>query len=131
MVVSPHDLARLIVDDLEGYTKDVEETVEKTIHTVSKEALQAIQDSPDIQHLRQCSYGKGFRVKDIYKARGKNKGDYRLVITNLEYRLTHLLENGHAIWNGGRTRAFKHWINGQKVADTLPDRIKEALEREH
>lgn len=127
MNVSPEDLARLIADDLQAYADGINEAIEETIDAVAKEALQAIKDSPDIQHLKRFGYYKEFNVRDIYKARGKNKGYYKLVISNNEYRLTHLLENGHATRNGGRTRAFKHWANGQSVAETLPERIVEGI----
>jgi serine/threonine-protein kinase RIO1 len=125
--VTPEQLAKLIVDNLTDYTDEVREIVEETIDSVTKETLQAIKDSADIQHLKSFKYYKSFRIRDIYKARGKNKGYYKLVIANDQYRITHLLENGHAKSNGGRTRSFKHWINGQDVADTLPERIEVAL----
>lgn len=44
------------------------------------------------------------------------------------YRLAHLLERPHATRNGGRTRAFPHWVTGESgVLERLISNIKEAL----
>ena len=127
MKVDVDDLARLIAQDMAEYTEEVEEKVKETIDAVSQEALDAIKSSPGLSEVGGKKYKRGFKIVDEYKARGSHKGFYKLRITNKQYQLTHLLERGHAKRNGGRTGAFTHWANGQKVADTLPDRIKEAL----
>ena len=45
------------------------------------------------------------------------------------YRLTHLLEHGHAKLNGGRTRAFEHWGPAEKKAiDDFISDLREAIE---
>lgn len=122
-------LANLIAHSLEEYSEDVQDIMEKEINAVTTEALQAIRNSPAIQHMDNKGYRKGFYVKNIYKGRGEYKGQYRLVIANKKYRLGHLLEHGHAKLDGGRTKEFPHWANGQRIADTLPDRIEEALKK--
>ncbi len=127
--VTPNQLASLIAKSLEEYSEEVQEIIEKKINDVTAEALQAIKDSPAIQHMTNDGYRKGFYIKNIYKGKGINKGQYRLVIANKKYRIGHLLENGHAKLNGGRTKEYPHWINGQKIVDTLPDRIEEALKK--
>lgn len=126
--VTTDELANAIVENLKDYSESVDESVKNTVNAVSEEALQAIKDSPSIQHLSGYDYAKGFYAKKL-RAAGNDKWNYRIVIAMRapDYRLTHLLENGHATRNGGRTRAFPHWVNGQKVADTLPERLEEAI----
>lgn len=89
-------------------------------------------------------------VVDIVKREGKfedRTGEYRKSITHTKpttknhytstkiwggskhYRLTHLLEHGHATKNGGRTRAFPHFEIGQEWIDQhyvkeMEDRLK-------
>ena len=125
--VTSNQLASLIAKSLEDYSEEVQEIIEKEIDNVTAESLQAIKDSPAIQHMGNDGYRKGFYIKNIYKGKGINKGQYRLVIANKKYRIGHLLEHGHAKLNGGRTKDYPHWINGQKIADTLPGRIEVAL----
>ena len=129
MNVSIDDLARLIVEELENYSEEADEIVKNTIIKVADEALKAVSSSPAIAHLvyDKHSYGNDFYIINEFKSRGKNKGFYKLRVASRQYQIAHLLEYGHATRNGGRTREFPHFINGQKVADTLPDRIKEAL----
>lgn len=129
MKVSVEDLARLIAEDLAEYSDEVDAKVESTVKEVATEALQAVKDSPDLKNVGGSKYKNGFYIVNEYKSRGINKGSYKLRVANKEYQITHLLEYGHALRNGKRARKFPHWINGQKVADTLPDRIKEAVEK--
>lgn len=45
------------------------------------------------------------------------------------YRLTHLLEHGHAKLNGGRTRAFPHWAEAEQTAiNDFEKKLREAIE---
>lgn len=46
-----------------------------------------------------------------------------------EYRLTHLLEHGHAKVNGGRTKAYVHWEPAERQAiDDFISELREAIE---
>jgi len=125
LVVTPEQLGQALAQDLANYTKEADEAVQKTIKEVADEALQAVEDSPSIQHM--SGYKKRFYVKNLLSA-GSDRWNHRAVIASRDYWLTHLLEKGHAAPGGGRTRAFPHWKNGQKIADTLPERITEAIE---
>lgn len=45
------------------------------------------------------------------------------------YRLTHLLEFGHAKVNGGRTKAFPHWAEAEQTAiNDFEKKLREAIE---
>ena len=121
--------ANLIAKDLADYTEEVEKIVERTITIVSKEALEAVRKKAKALNLEKTGeYISGFKIRNEYKARGKNKGWYKLYVTNDKWQLGHLLEHGHAKRNGGRTQSFPHWVERQKIADTLPARIKEGIE---
>ena len=130
MNVKVDDLARLIAKELEDYSEEIEEIVKETIEKVAKDALDSLKNDPVVKSLDGTGkYAKSFYINNQFKARGKNKGFYKLVLHNKKYRLGHLLEYGHAKANGGRTRSFPHWIKAQKIADTLENRIKEAIEK--
>ena len=126
--VNVDQLASLIARNLEMYTDEVSEKVEKAIIDTSEDTVKSLKENPNIPE-QTGKYKKSFYVKNLYKSKGSGKGSYKLVVANKKYRLTHLLENGHAKRGGGRTRAYPHWVDAQAIADTLPDRIKEVIER--
>ena len=90
---------------LTDYVEDIEEGVKETTDSISKEAVKEIkQKSPKRQGTRKNPYWKGWKKKKDSKGRR-----YTIKIYNkTNYQLTHLLENGHATRNGGRTRAQRH-----------------------
>jgi len=87
----------------------------------AKEAVSAAASGAGIGG--QGAYKAGFYLKKMYSgANGK-----RYVLANKVYQLTHLLEFGHALWQGGRTRAFPHWQAAESIAQQLPERLKDAI----
>ncbi len=124
--VTVEQLADLIAKSLGEYAENIEEAIEKTIVEVGEEAVENLKNNPNVPE-QTGGYKEGFYTKNIYKGRGKTKGFHKIVVANKKYRLTHLLEYGHATRNGGRTKAYPHWRDAQKVADTLPDRMEEAI----
>lgn len=98
------------------------------IEQLSAEIVKGLQEYADLttENMKKAVRKTANSVKkDISAGAPKNTGKYvkswatkkteevnhRLVITvhsKKYYRLTHLLENGHALRNGGRTRAYPH-----------------------
>lgn len=117
------ELEKLVMSELDDYADEVEGVVQKVCASLAKEVQEDLLNNDGIPQ-QTGEYKKSFYVKKETYKNGKVK--YR--VANKKYRLTHLLEYGHAINGGtGRTRDFPHWIDGQEIADTLPERIKERL----
>lgn len=130
MYVTVDDLARLIAKELEEYSEEVEQIVKNEIEAVAKETLKSLKNDPVVKAFDGTGeYAKSFYIKDQYKTRGKNKGFYKLTVHNKKYQIGHLLEFGHVKVGGGRVKAYPHWSNAQKIANTLEDRVKGAIER--
>ena len=88
----PSAIERLMVE----YTDEVEQELEKAQEKVAKEGVQTLKaTSPE----KRPKYARSWKSKKV------NDGH---VIYNTEGQLTHLLEKGHALRQGGRTRAFVH-----------------------
>ena len=99
------NLQKEVMQYLTDYVEDIEEGVKETTDNISKEAVKEIkQNSPRGKGKRNNPYWKGWTKKKDAKGR-----KYTTKIYNkTNYQLTHLLENGHATMNGGRTKAQPH-----------------------
>lgn len=89
---------------LEEYVDDIQEVITDSSNIVAEEGKNKLKNEKGTYQVRTGRYNKGWKVKKV-------KGDRYVsntIYNATEYRLTHLLENGHAKRNGGRTRAFKH-----------------------
>lgn len=114
-VVSVDGLADAIMQSLEAYTDDVTENVKNAVDTVADEVNETIKEHVKFVQ-RTGDYVKAFRLKTVEEDKyHKIKVWY---VASPHYRLTHLLEKGHALRQGGRTtRSFPHIEYGQELAE--------------
>lgn len=119
------------MSDFEGLTIRLSEIIKKHIQECDETFNDEIEKVADetISELKTTS-PKGRRGK-YAKGWGKTsrKTDSPLKEVTIhnknEYRLTHLLEFGHSLKNGGRTRAFPHIKPAEeKAIQKLIERLK-------
>lgn len=118
MTININRLSREIIDVLATYTDEISDIVDKTCKEVAQNTAKELRRTSPKQ---SGDYAASWKVKKI------KKGEYT-VYNQKHYRLTHLLENGHAKRNGGRTRAFKHIEPAQeKAAEELIRKLADRL----
>lgn len=107
------DLQEDIVKILSDYSDEINEELEKIKEKVVDETIQELKETSP-RGARQRYY-KGWRKKRVGKG---------FVIYNAtDGRLTHLLEYGHGLRNGGYVSAQPHMLTAERHA-------REKLERE-
>lgn len=121
------DLAEVIRQELEDYSAKADEIMQEEIQKLGEDIVVELKGNAIIPQRTpgEKTYKKKFYIKKI----GRGLGWSRIVVANKKYELTHLLEYGHVTRNGGRTRAFPHWKQAQQTVETLPERVRKALEK--
>lgn len=96
------DISKAIREITKEYGDQAKEALEESAEAVAKETVAELKvTSPN----KTGKYAKGWRVKRELTAAGSP----RLIVHNkARPSLTHLLEKGHPLRGGGRTRAFPH-----------------------
>ena len=99
--------------ELSNYSEEITEGIKKAVDTVGKETNEEIKKHITFNQITG-DYVKSFRVKKVHES--KNKKIKTWHVANGNHRLTHLLEKGHALWQGGRTKAYPHIKYGEELA---------------
>lgn len=120
------DLADAVIEALNAYNEITEEEFEEIARDVAKEGRKKLKTtSPKGYGSRKGHYADGWSVKHERTGNGK----FNFIIHNRKKPgLTHLLEKGHQLRQGGKARAIPHikpveeWCN-----EEFKRRVKERL----
>lgn len=114
------DLANEIANALASWSHEVEEEVEQIADEVTSEAVYRLRASSPKD---TGNYRKGWTRKKL------KDGTYVVHVKAPHYRLTHLLERGHVLVGGGRTRPQVHIKPVEEAAVTeFERRIRSIVE---
>lgn len=118
--ISAEELRSTINGILEEYAETVDEAVNKAVEKTAASAVRGLKNA-----------NAGFNDREYSKGWTKKVVRHRLYTEATVYNrthghLTHLLEFGHALRNGGRARAFPHIA---PVNDDVPSLFTEEFEK--
>lgn len=120
-------MANEITKMMTEYSDDVAEAMRKAVSETSAEAvLDLKRNSPKRKGPKGGAYARSWKYDAIEETRTK----WRNVVHNVKhYRLTHLLERGHAnARGGGRTPAYPHiGLAEAKAIDNLAEKMRQYI----
>lgn len=111
MATNINDLAAEVMKQLESYRDYADEVLAKDIEEAAKLAKDEVQNNAPVDTGK---YKKSWKVKKDMK--DPRKPAATVYASGGNYRLTHLLEHGHAKRNGGRVRGTEHIAPAEELA---------------
>lgn len=122
--IQPAEFQAAVDQLLVEFGDEVYNAMSEVIPEVSREATKELKSASPYQ-IRTGKYNKGWKDK----TEKKNVTVTATVYNDKQYRLTHLLEFGHAKVNGGRTRAFEHIAPvNDAVEEKVIKKLREKIE---
>lgn len=115
-------LTSTIMEGLKEYASLSSDVVKKAVKESGKTIKKDIKANAPI---KSGAYAKSWSVKNVKET----SNSLTLVVhSKNRYQLAHLLENGHALRNGGRTKAIPHIKNAEtKGIKQLEEEIQRGL----
>ena len=128
--VKPDNLAQAIVQALDEFKDVTEEALKAGLTETAKKTESELQtvSPPDGAPIYKSwsAYLADWTARKTTKT--KKSVFSSLVYNKNHYQLAHLLENGHALWQGGEARPFEHIAPiAERAEDDLLKNIKNHL----
>ncbi len=119
---SVNQMAHVIMEGLQEYADLATEDMKKAVRKAGNEAKKEVRaNAPE----KSGAYKKSWATKVTKE--NANAMEITVYSKN-RYQLAHLLENGHALRQGGRTRAFVHIAPAEeKAAKLLEQEVERVL----
>lgn len=124
-----NDLVKVVSDELKLYEHSVVEGIKKLSDECMEEFVSDTKrDAPKSGSKRSGTFQKNITSKVTKDTPNRKVNTW--YVKNPEYRLTHLIKNGHATRNGGRTKAQDFITpNYNKLEKNFGEGIKEVIQR--
>lgn len=124
--VTPDEVGGAFHAILEEYTYNIMNQIEEELPKLGRKVNQEIKKHITFKASAQSKYLRSLGIEIM-----KGSRLYKSVVWRAkppQSSLTHLLENGHQLPQGGRSKAYPHIIYGQKlVEEELPELVEEAV----
>lgn len=127
--ISPEQISKAISNELKIYSTSVTEGMKKVNDECMKEFVSDTKKAaPRSNTKRSGTYAKNITSKTTLETPNKKVNTW--YVKDPEYRLTHLIKNGHAKRNGGRTKSQDFITpNYNKLEENFEEGIKEVINR--
>ena len=108
-------LANAVMKELLAYSQDVTDVLKEECLDVAKATVTTLKSTSP---RRTGKYARAWKQTTTFE----RQDDIRVTVHNSRYQLTHLLENGHALVNGGRVAGIPHIGPAEQQASELLER---------
>lgn len=126
---SVEQISKAISNELKIYSSSVTTGMKKVNDECMKEFVSDTKkDAPRSNSKRSGKFAKHITSKTTFETPNRKVNTW--YVKDPEYRLTHLIKNGHAKRNGGRTKAQDFITpNYNKLEQNFEEGIKEVIKR--
>lgn len=123
--IQANELANTVTEWLTQYNEEVTEAAKEAVDELAQGVMNEIKNHITWQDKK---YSNSFALKTSFEDKRNKRNTW--YVKSPHYRLTHLLEFGHATRNGGRTKAYPHVKYGdQYLYDNYERVLKEKIEK--
>lgn len=124
-----NDLAREVQEVLKSFGSSVDTALTDTMKIVAQETVKDLKgSSPKGKRKGKGKYAKSWTFKEV------KKGEFVVYSKSPEYRLTHLLENGHKTRKKSGRYGSKSFVSAKphiaKAEQRMKDRIEPTLSKQ-